>query len=277
MCRYCVEYGNGTKWYLNPDNFKKELLSEPGHKQAYEALMGAGRNIYEWGNNDKFDETLSDIKVVGPALTPIVESTVMHAGQVVPLEDTIKIIEIAPGDRLFLQHCGCRRYIGHKDFYGCMFFDTAMDKTLQDRPWETDSKVITKQEAIDYEIEMDKLGLVHSIFHVGVSEKGAPPLTICHCNEQTCEAAKNRVYYGINVFRKAEYVAKVDRSKCKGCKTAPCMKRCNFGGLSFDVLDNMVWVNIMRCFGCGLCRSVCPNGALKLVDRLTYPALVDEW
>ena len=21
MCKYCVEYGNGTKWYLNPANF----------------------------------------------------------------------------------------------------------------------------------------------------------------------------------------------------------------------------------------------------------------
>ncbi len=277
MCRYCVEYGNGTKWYLNPDNYRKELLAEPGHKEGFEGLMGVNRNIYEWGGCDQLDDMLTDIKVMGPSLNPHFEAVHQHAGQVIPLEDAIKIIEIAPGERMFLQHCGCRRYIGHTDFLGCMFFDTAMDKTLEERPWEKDSKILTKQEAIDYEKEVDKMGLVHSIFHVGVSEKGAAPLTLCHCNESTCEGAKVRVYYGGNTYRKGEYVAKVDRDKCQGCKTAPCMKRCNFGGLTYDVLGNVVNVNIMRCFGCGLCRRACPNGALSLVDRLSYPALADEW
>lgn len=29
MCRYCVEYGKGTKRYLNPDNYDPELYEKP--------------------------------------------------------------------------------------------------------------------------------------------------------------------------------------------------------------------------------------------------------
>lgn len=47
MCKYCVEYGNGTKWYLNPANFDPELVKKPGHAVGYMNLTGASRNSFE--------------------------------------------------------------------------------------------------------------------------------------------------------------------------------------------------------------------------------------
>lgn len=52
MCKYCVEYGNGTKWYLNPANFDPELVKKPGHAVGYMNLTGASRNSFEWGGKD---------------------------------------------------------------------------------------------------------------------------------------------------------------------------------------------------------------------------------
>ena len=43
MCKYCVEYGNGTKWYLNPANFDPELVKKPGHAVGYMNLTGTSQ------------------------------------------------------------------------------------------------------------------------------------------------------------------------------------------------------------------------------------------
>jgi len=47
MCRYCVEYGDGNKWYLNPKNYTAELSEAPPHAEAIAALGGAGKNTFE--------------------------------------------------------------------------------------------------------------------------------------------------------------------------------------------------------------------------------------
>jgi hypothetical protein len=33
MCRYCVEYGNGTKWYLNPKNYTADIMTATPHEE----------------------------------------------------------------------------------------------------------------------------------------------------------------------------------------------------------------------------------------------------
>jgi ferredoxin len=203
-----------------------------------------------------------------------------HGGQVLPLEDALKVIDLSEDDRFLLMHCSCRRYFGHKDTYTCLFWGNAIERALKERPWETDSKIISREDAKEFEIEMDKLGLVHTLFDAGVDTDGKLPIVICHCLTTDCKPSRLRAHYGVtNAQRKAEYVAVVDRQKCKeGCQKYPiCMQRCTFGAMRYSPLDHICNINISRCFGCGLCRSVCPTNAIKLVDRTTFPALVDVW
>ncbi len=280
MCRYCVEYGNGTKWYLNPENYRKELFEKPGHSNAFFMLSGAGKDMFEVAGIGGLDELFPDynsMEDVNVAMGVVSQ----HQGQVVPLEDAIKIIELVPDDRFLLMHCNCRRHFGHKDVYSCLFFfDVVVDRALKERPWETDAKVLTKKEAIEFEKEMDKKGFIHSIWDSGVDSDGKPPIVMCHCLETDCMPTRLRAHFGItNAQRKGEYVAKVDRKLCsEGCNSFPaCMPRCPFGAMRRSPTDNITSINIMQCFGCGLCRSVCPTNAITLRPRTDYPALVDVW
>lgn len=280
MCRYCVEYGNGTKWYLNPDNYKSELFENPRHETTMLMLSGAEKNSFEVGSTAGIDDMLTDYNFAPGVINMSVENSQSHGGQTVPLEDALKIIDMIPYDKFVLAHCACRRYFGHKDVYSCLFFGPNVERHLEQRPWETDTKILTKEEAKQFEIEMDKLGLTHSIWETGVDLDGKPPIVMCHCLETDCMPTRMRAQFGaINAQRKGEYVAEIDRAACaEGCKNSPaCLPRCPYGALRYSPLENVASVNLKRCFGCGLCRANCPTQAIKMVDRTSYPALVDEW
>ncbi len=158
MCRWCVEYGNGTKWYLNPDNYRKELYESPAHAESLEMLAGAGKNTFEMAGSTQLDDFCENIFDSDP-LSVAAESMIRHCGQVIPLEDALKVLDLT-GDRFLLMHCACRRYFGQEDIYSCLFFEPAVDKALRERPWETDSKVIDRKEAKEFLKEMDRKACV---------------------------------------------------------------------------------------------------------------------
>lgn len=282
MCRWCVEYGKGTKWYLNPDNYRRELYESPAHTGSLEMLAGAGKNTFEIAGAGGLDDMCESI-FDGDPISIAAESMLRHCGQVIPLEDAFKVVDLT-GNRFLLMHCACRRYFGQDDYYSCLFFEPAVDQALRERPWETDSKVIDNKEAKKFLTEMDKNGCVHALFDLGVDVDGKPPIVICNCAYPDCGGFVIRSHYGVtNAPRKAEYVAVVDRKKClKGCaeecKEYPrCMPRCQFGAMRFSPTQKVMNVAIAECFGCGICRRACPTGALSLRNRLDYPALVDVW
>ena len=277
MCRYCVEFGGGTKWYLNPENYRQELYTAPGHVHGFSMIAGAGRNTYETGSVAQLEDRTLDY-FHGDGVEAVVKERVMqHAGQVIPLEDALKVVDGLPWNRFLLTVCYCRKYFGRGDFYSCLFFEPVIEKALAERPWETDNKVIDKEEAKQFLIEMDKKGMCHAIYDVGVDADGRPPVVICNCH--TAECLVGAAMFLGRGHRKGEYVAKVDTEKCRqGCKSYPvCLKMCQFGAIRYSPLENVASIALERCYGCGVCRQVCPTGALELVDRLTYPALVDVW
>lgn len=277
MCRYCVEYGNGTKWYLNPENYRRELYNAPGHSHAFNSLAGVGKNSFEVGGLLGFEDKTPDYRnhsskaIVG-------DKMLQHTGQVVPLSDAIKILESVPDDEFLLMHCACRRYFGRDDLYSCLFFGPTIEKAKAERPWETDSRIISRAEAIKMEKEWDKLGLVHNILDAGTDSDGKPPIVMCHCNTTDCLTGQ-LLGMGTPGLRKGEYVAVVDRKLCsEGCTNYPaCMSRCSFGAMRYNPIEKVCSVELGNCFGCGVCQSVCPTKAIKLVDRLSYPALADIW
>ena len=59
-------------------------------------------------------------------------------------------------------------------------------------------------------------------------------------------------------------MATFDFNKCKDCKEKPCTVKCLFGGIK--KIDGNLVINPKRCWGCGLCASVCPNDAIKMKE-----------
>ncbi len=279
MCRYCVEYGNGTKWYLNPDNYDTRLYEKSGHNVSFAMLGGVHKNTFEVAGISALDAALTDANYSADVNLAL-ERVVQHQGQIIPVEDALNVIDLIPGNKFLVMHCACRRYFGLKDELRCIMLDPIVDRSLAERPWETDSQVLNKEEIKAFIREMDQKGLPHSLWDCGVDKDGKPPIALCQCTETDCIPSRLRAHFGIvNAQRKSEYVVTIDRKRCEGgCPDMPaCMPRCPWGALRYSPLDRVAIVNISRCFGCGVCRNNCPQSAIKLVDRTTYPGLVDEW
>jgi NAD-dependent dihydropyrimidine dehydrogenase PreA subunit len=278
MCKYCTEYGDGHKWYLNPANYHDELFGAEIHEGTVKMLGGAGKNTFEVGAMAQTDIIASDLFNTG-YLNMAVENMTAHGGQIVPLEDALKILDLCQ-EPFLLMHCGCRRYFGRSDVKRCLFFWPVTKTAIKERPWEKDTEILTKEEAKNFERDCDKKGFLHSIWHAGVNSDGIPPIVMCHCTATDCVPTKFRIDYGImNSQRKGEYVSIVDPLRCKdGCKSYPaCQHRCQFGAMKYSPVDRIMYVDPQLCFGCGLCRTACPTGAIRLADRTTFPSLVDNW
>jgi NAD-dependent dihydropyrimidine dehydrogenase PreA subunit len=197
------------------------------------------------------------------------------AGQVVPLKDAEKILDLNEGD-IFVLPCICRKYYGGTEKMCCMFLRPAA-RPLQESigSWDKPNKMVSREEAKKMLRKFDQEGLVHGIFWCP-----APvPTMLCNCDYPYCNSIRGRFHYNVvDVFKKGEYVSLVNRDACDGCGGAPrCQSRCIFGALKFSPTTNKVHVNQMQCWGCGLCSSVCPNDAITLIPRQEVPQLKDVW
>jgi len=63
------------------------------------------------------------------------------------------------------------------------------------------------------------------------------------------------------------YVPKIDKRKCNLCQT--CCRGCFYQVLHLERKKRMIVVEGDRCWSCGFCVGVCPEGAIVLVDRKT--------
>ncbi len=60
--------------------------------------------------------------------------------------------------------------------------------------------------------------------------------------------------------------ALIDYSKCNKCHE--CIKYCNYGAIILDEKGYPKIINYM-CEGCGVCKLVCPNNAISLIETKT--------
>jgi len=63
------------------------------------------------------------------------------------------------------------------------------------------------------------------------------------------------------------YIPKIDRKKCNLCQT--CCRSCFYRVLHFEKRTKIITIHKDRCWSCGFCVGVCPEGAIVLVDRRT--------
>jgi len=63
------------------------------------------------------------------------------------------------------------------------------------------------------------------------------------------------------------YIPKINRGKCTLCQT--CCKSCFYLVFYFEKGKKRISVEKNRCWSCGFCVGICPEGAITLVDKRT--------
>lgn len=205
----------------------------------------------------------------------------MHFGQVLPIEDVEQIFGFV--NNVVRLDCICRKGKGVKEqryCYGIRVIPQGEEaKKVVEEPGsgflsglETFGlENISKETALENVRQYEKEGLCHSVWTQLTPFIGG----ICNCDRSDCGAMQAALIGGVPIMFRAEYVAELDPELCKGCRN--CMRVCQFRAVSYSAGNKKAYIDVSRCYGCGICRASCTKDAIKLVDRSAVPAVANIW
>ncbi len=291
MCEFCTKHGEGQKWYLLMKNYSNEML----HAElslSQQAVTGTTTRL-EW--NQRF-ATNFVLRAAGIQLKPLKRrkssalqprppkpsrqevkreipnrQQAVHFGQVLPIEDVDKTIDVA--DSITRMPCGCRYFLTGKE--NCRYcFGFAIDRLgmLGSYPESSASlEVMDKAEAKALIRQFDKEGLFHSVW------TGVTPyiVGICNCDHDCGAYNEYIVRRSSPSFFRAEYICQINWNQCNGCKS--CIRQCQFGAMFYSSALKKVRIDPARCFGCGVCRAACSKDAISLISREADPQAARIW
>ncbi len=269
MCQFCHQHGEGKKWYLEAKNYSVELLHDLGRVgfiNDFVKTRGGVSNV-----RDKLRKAASAPAWLRRLIFFFEERKYRrdHFGQVVPLEDVEKVLNLA--DSIVRVPCVCRKTTTRKTTNEFCFglginpsnvpgIEESFVKNFKPGPNLKLFDKITPAEALDLHRSLEKKGLVHTIWTFKTPFIGG----ICNCDRSDCLAmVSNR--YDFRVFFRAEYVAETDTRNCSGCRK--CISYCQFGAIFHSVVKKKAFIDPLRCYGCGICRNACEFDAIRLAPR----------
>lgn len=262
MCEFCTKHGEGKRWYEIMENYSAELLADPKRQVYIEHFV---RNIRENANSNmsKLQQAKNKLPFIYRFIRKIGTMSMKnnHFGQVIPLEDAEKIVDMVQSVTRIA--CICRSVTtGKNNARYCLLLGIDPLGLIKDWPdLEVSLETLTREEAKRLLREFDKEGLVHSIWTFKTPFIGA----ICNCDHD-CLAYKMQIGSDLlNVMFKAEYLAKIDILSCVGCRN--CQRLCQFGAIEYSVDNKKCFINPFKCYGCGVCRNSCQKEAISLVDK----------
>jgi MinD superfamily P-loop ATPase len=142
---------------------------------------------------------------------------------------------------------------------------------MKDVPDFSEIERLSKEEAKEFIRHLDTEGNTHSVWTFNTPFIGA----LCNC-DRDCMAWRFQLKMDLGrVMWKGEYVAEIDPARCSGCRE--CIRRCYFRAINYDRMNEKCSVNLRNCYGCGICRAVCKEGAITLRDRKEIPAAAGLW
>jgi len=268
MCEFCTQHGEGKKWYLNMENYSRDLFEQDGRRE----YMAHFLNTFE----ERTPASVAQVEAL--SRTPLAWSMNRyltkaqkrsHFGQVVPIEEVEQIFKLVAG--VIRLPCVCRKVTtGNKNARFC--YGLTLDQRLRDSLDDSfNLEILAPEQALEAVRKLDKDGLVHSVWTFKTPYIGG----LCNC-DQDCMAYRityERRYFQ-NMFR-GEYVAGIDPDACNGCKA--CLRQCQFGALRYSAVNKKVLVDARACFGCGVCREACHHEAIGLHERRSDPLAVKIW
>lgn len=279
MCRFCVEHGEGKRWYLNANNYAFDLESD------------VRRREYVVGFIEGFDRmranSIASMELLARLPSPLSRATkaavskhmqAHHFGQPVPLEECEQIFDIATS--ITVIPCICRMHAPNRraDELCILITTQPMESHLQDGfssysagPDLDDFHRVSKDEAIELLRSCEESGLMHSVWTFQTPFTAA----ICNCNlESGCMAMKLTAGYEMKLMWRGESVAVGDADACTGC--GACARICPFDAI--ERTESRTFAPVAeKCWGCGICRAHCKHDAISLVDRRTVPSVATLW
>src|SRR4030042_4915965 len=130
---------------------------------------------------------------------------------------------------------------------------------------------VSKEDALQHFRQYEKEGLCHSVW----TQLTPFIVGICNCDRSDCGAMQSTVVKGTPMMFRAEYVAELNPELCNGCRQ--CMRVCQFGAIGYSAGNKKAFIDIGKCYGCGVCRASCTKDAIKLNDRSAVPAVANLW
>jgi heterodisulfide reductase subunit A-like polyferredoxin len=258
MCEFCSKHKR-KKWFLDPDNYKEKLLEEKKRKNILQKIVGYNLEYYMRDSINYL--SLAKKPIFGRIAKSVINKVApsQHAGQIVPLEDTLEMVDLADNHVLF--PCACREMIGLKEKYCCLNFGPMRD--LHQLARFERMEEVSSNDAKELLKQWNEEGLFHQVLYAA-----APfPIAICNCERKYCTSLKQRFIFDVkSALYKGHEIAFVDPLKCK-CGEYSCISRCQFGAMYVDRYDNKAVIDPTKCFGCGLCVTGCNCGAISLEPR----------
>ncbi|MCJ7576552.1 MAG: 4Fe-4S binding protein [Dehalococcoidia bacterium] len=281
MCEFCHKHGEGEKWYLRAENYSADLLSDLKRRKFIADFFSLTET------SPGLAARLGNLRIMPPFVkSAVVRRKVgkwkeMHYGQVLPIEDVERVFGVV--SNVVRLPCYCRHIsLGTEQRFcygvslapqeGEMFkIIREIDMDYLTGPDTSGLEELTKEEALGNFRQYEKEGLCHTIWTFVTPFIGG----ICNCDRSDCGAMQTTVTEGVPHMFRAEYVAAVNPELCNGCRQ--CMRVCQFGAIGYSAANKKVFIDPLRCYGCGICRASCTKDAVQLHDRASVPVAANFW
>jgi Fe-S-cluster-containing hydrogenase component 2 len=280
MCQFCVQHGDGKKWFLEASNYAADLTSDL-HRRGYmlESIEAFDRSrakaIAGLGLLERMPGIVRD-----PIRAKVVRGfRENHYGQPITIEEAADVFGVATS--IVRMPCICRRYAATKDEAWCIAIASRPENLgvipeglskLADGPDVSQFQNLTKDEALAMLRDAEDKGLMHSIWTFVTPFIGA----ICNCNLASgCMAMRITREFGTKIMWKGHQLAEVDGEACEGC--ARCVKHCPFDAITWHRPEKRAEVDASACWGCGICRAACTAGAISMRERASIPTVAAVW
>jgi NAD-dependent dihydropyrimidine dehydrogenase PreA subunit len=280
MCEFCVQHGEGKKWYLQAKNYSADLLSDAKRRDFITDFFARPEHL------GRDSAQLTKLRSAPPFVQRAVKALVTrrqkkwHFGQVLPMEDVAEIFGFV--NSIVRVPCICRqvnlgreaRYcyavsLGPGDKFGDLL--RGLDDSFLSGPDTAGLETLTREDALEAFAEHEKEGLCHSVWTFVAPFIGG----VCNCDRSDCMAMRATITHDLKIMFRAEYVAEVTPDLCVGCRS--CMRVCQFGAMAYSAANKKAFVDQTACYGCGVCRSACSKQAIALRPRREVPAVANVW
>jgi len=184
---------------------------------------------------------------------PIKES-LEHAQWILPTGQVLEILKNA--ETIALTRCVCRSH--YQRCSNSVEVCLMLDKYGRIEIEKGDGREITLDEATSVLKKANEEGLVH----LSLYRPDHQLYALCSCCPCCCHDLQLLMNYGQEVLvSHSDYVAETDMDQCVHC--GDCADRCHFKARTFE--NGEMIYDPQKCYGCGLCATMCPADATAMV------------
>jgi Pyruvate/2-oxoacid:ferredoxin oxidoreductase delta subunit len=280
MCEFCLKHGEGKKWYLEARNYSEDLASDVERRKMITGFFEHQDEVPRVA--EKADRLQAMPKFVRDWFVYMItrKQKRVHYGQVVPIEDVEKIFNLT--NSIVRVACYCRYNTIGKEKRYCYGISLSTQSGLAEivrglgdsfltRPYTAGLEQLTREDALEAFRKHEQEGLCHTVWTFQTPFIGG----LCNCDRSDCWAMRFTLSRGIPIMFRAEYVGQVAPDACNGCRA--CLRQCQFGALTWSASNKKAVIDQHWCYGCGICRAVCNENAIRLVERAQCPVAAHLW